>query len=46
MNKRGRLAMKYGAKSPDRFATGLANALDSNKPFVRRPVGIRMRGCC
>ncbi len=43
MNKRGRLAMKYGAKSPDRFATGLANALDSNKPFVRRPVGIDAR---
>lgn len=43
MDKRGRLAMKYGAKSPDRFATGLATALDSNKPFVRRPVGIDAR---
>ena len=25
--------------SPDRFAAGLAKALDSNKPFVRRSVG-------
>ena len=36
---RGRLAMKYGAKSPDRFAAGLAKALESTKPFARRPVG-------
>ena len=39
MDKRGRLAMKYGAKSPDRFAAGLAKALDGKAPFVRRPVG-------
>ncbi len=39
MDKRGRLAMKYGAKSPDRFASGLAKALDAKAPFVRRPVG-------
>jgi NAD(P)-dependent dehydrogenase (short-subunit alcohol dehydrogenase family) len=39
MDKRGRLAMKYSAKSPDRFALGLAEALDSTKPFARRPVG-------
>jgi NAD(P)-dependent dehydrogenase (short-subunit alcohol dehydrogenase family) len=39
MDKRGRAAMKVAAKSPDRFAAGLARALDSNKPFVRRPVG-------
>jgi hypothetical protein len=39
MDRRGRLAMKYAAKSPDRFATGLAKALESGKPFVRRPVG-------
>ncbi len=39
MDKRGRAAMKLAAKSPDRFAAGLAKALESNKPFVRRPVG-------
>jgi len=39
MDRRGRLAMKYGAKSPDRFAAGLAKALDAKAPFVRRPVG-------
>ncbi len=43
MDKRGRLAMKYGAKSPDRFASGLAKALDGTKPFVRRPVGTDAR---
>jgi len=31
--------MKYAAKSPTNFAVNLAKALDSNKPFVRRPVG-------
>jgi NAD(P)-dependent dehydrogenase (short-subunit alcohol dehydrogenase family) len=39
MDKRGRAAMKLAAKSPDRFAAGLAKALESNKPFVRRAVG-------
>jgi short-subunit dehydrogenase len=39
MDKRGRLAMKYGARSPERFAAGLAKALDGKAPFVRRPVG-------
>jgi NAD(P)-dependent dehydrogenase (short-subunit alcohol dehydrogenase family) len=39
MDKRGRFAMRVAAKSPERFAAGLAKALDSNKPFVRRPVG-------
>jgi NAD(P)-dependent dehydrogenase (short-subunit alcohol dehydrogenase family) len=43
MDKRGRLAMRYGAKSPDRFALGLAKALDSTKPFARRPIGIDAR---
>ena len=33
------LAMKYGARSPERFAAGLAKALDGKAPFVRRPVG-------
>lgn len=39
MDKRGRLAMKVAARSPQRFATGLAKALESRAPFVRRPVG-------
>ncbi len=39
MDRRGRLAMKYAARSPERFAAGLAKALDSTAPFVRRPVG-------
>jgi NAD(P)-dependent dehydrogenase (short-subunit alcohol dehydrogenase family) len=39
MDKRGRAAMRRAAKSPDRFAAGLARALEDNAPFVRRPVG-------
>jgi len=39
INKRGRAATKLAARSPDRFAAGLAKALDSKKPYVRRPVG-------
>jgi NAD(P)-dependent dehydrogenase (short-subunit alcohol dehydrogenase family) len=39
MDKRGRFAMRVAARSPDLFAAGLAKALDSNKPFVRRSVG-------
>lgn len=39
MDKRGRLAMRVAARSPQRFATGLARALESRAPFVRRPVG-------
>jgi len=39
MDRRGRLAMKYAARSPERFAAGLAKALDAKAPFVRRPVG-------
>jgi NAD(P)-dependent dehydrogenase (short-subunit alcohol dehydrogenase family) len=39
INKRGRAATKMAARSPDRFAAGLAKALDSKKPYVRRPVG-------
>jgi NAD(P)-dependent dehydrogenase (short-subunit alcohol dehydrogenase family) len=39
MDKRGRLAMKYVARSPKRFAIGLAKALDGTAPFARRPVG-------
>jgi NAD(P)-dependent dehydrogenase (short-subunit alcohol dehydrogenase family) len=39
MDRRGRLAMRYTARSPERFAAGLAKALDGTAPFVRRPVG-------
>ncbi|BBY43276.1 SDR family oxidoreductase [Mycolicibacterium celeriflavum] len=39
MDKRGREAMRRAAKSPARFATGLAQALESDKPFVRHCVG-------
>jgi NAD(P)-dependent dehydrogenase (short-subunit alcohol dehydrogenase family) len=39
MDRRGRFAMKVAARSPQRFAAGLAKALDSTSPFVRRPVG-------
>ena len=39
MDKRGRKAMQVAARSPEKFAAGLAKALDSQAPFVRRPVG-------
>ena len=39
MDRRGRLAMKYAARSPQRFAAGLAKALEGTAPFVRRSVG-------
>jgi NAD(P)-dependent dehydrogenase (short-subunit alcohol dehydrogenase family) len=39
MDPRGRFAMKYGARAPQRFAAGLAKALEGTAPFVRRPVG-------
>jgi NAD(P)-dependent dehydrogenase (short-subunit alcohol dehydrogenase family) len=39
MDKRGRFAMRVGARSPEKFAAGLAKALDGNEAFVRRPVG-------
>jgi hypothetical protein len=39
MDKRGRFAMKVAARSPDKFAEGLAKALESRAPFVRQPVG-------
>ncbi len=39
MDKRGRAAMKRAARSPDRFAAGLADALDGTKAFDRRCVG-------
>ncbi|MEV5835060.1 SDR family oxidoreductase [Nocardia sp. NPDC052112] len=39
MDRRGRAAMKYAARSPERFAAGLAGALEGTAPFVRRAVG-------
>ncbi|AHH17779.1 oxidoreductase, SDR family [Nocardia nova SH22a] len=39
MDRRGRLAMKYTARPPDRFAAGLARALESSAAFERRAVG-------
>lgn len=39
MDKRGRAAMRLAARSPEKFAKGLAKALDSSKPFVKTAVG-------
>lgn len=39
MDKRGRFAMKVANRSPQRFAAGLAKALESRAPFQRRSVG-------
>jgi NAD(P)-dependent dehydrogenase (short-subunit alcohol dehydrogenase family) len=39
LDKRGRAMMKRAAKSPDKFAAGLAEALEGTAPFVRRSVG-------
>ena len=40
MDKRGPSAMtQRAAKSPDKFAAGLARALEDSAPFVRHPVG-------
>ena len=39
MDKRGRFAMRVAARSPEKFAAGLAKALDAKAPFVRRSVG-------
>ncbi len=39
MDKRGRAAMKMAARSPEKFAAGLAKVLDSTKPFVKTAVG-------
>jgi NAD(P)-dependent dehydrogenase (short-subunit alcohol dehydrogenase family) len=38
IDKRGRLAMRI-ARSPDRFARGLARALDDTAPYAKHPVG-------
>ncbi|MCV7153729.1 SDR family NAD(P)-dependent oxidoreductase [Mycolicibacterium pyrenivorans] len=39
MDKRGRAAMRYAARSPEAFAAGLAKALEGTRPFDRRAVG-------
>jgi hypothetical protein len=39
MDKRGRAAMRYAARSPEVFAAGLATALNACKPFERRAIG-------
>lgn len=39
MDRRGRFAMEHAKRSPDRFAAGLAKALDGDAPFTRRSVG-------
>ncbi|MGE2835677.1 SDR family oxidoreductase [Mycobacterium sp. SMC-4] len=39
MDRRGRAAMRYAARSPEAFAEGLEKALQSKKPFDRRAVG-------
>ena len=38
IDRRGRFAMRF-AQPPDRFARGLAKALEQRKPFVRHAVG-------
>ncbi|WP_454791153.1 SDR family oxidoreductase [Mycolicibacterium lutetiense] len=43
MDKRGRAMMKRAARPPEKFADGLAKALDSSKPFVRTAVGTDAR---
>jgi NAD(P)-dependent dehydrogenase (short-subunit alcohol dehydrogenase family) len=43
MDKRGRAMMKLAAKSPEKFAEGLAKALDDKAPFVRHAVGADAR---
>jgi NAD(P)-dependent dehydrogenase (short-subunit alcohol dehydrogenase family) len=39
MDKRGRAMTQRVAKPPEKFAVGLAKALEDSAPFVRRPVG-------
>ncbi|OMC52630.1 short-chain dehydrogenase/reductase [Mycolicibacterium fortuitum] len=39
MDKRGRAMMKRAARPPEKFAAGLAEALESPKPFVKTAVG-------
>lgn len=39
MDRRGRAMMKRAARPPEKFAAGLAKALDCPKPFAKIPVG-------
>jgi NAD(P)-dependent dehydrogenase (short-subunit alcohol dehydrogenase family) len=39
MDKRGRAAMRIAARSPEKFAVGLARSLDGTKPFAKTAVG-------
>ncbi|MFD4402544.1 SDR family NAD(P)-dependent oxidoreductase [Nocardia sp. NPDC058499] len=39
MDARGRKAMKSAARSPGKFADGLAAALETGRPFTRRAIG-------
>jgi NAD(P)-dependent dehydrogenase (short-subunit alcohol dehydrogenase family) len=39
MDKRGRAMVKLAAKAPEKFAVGLAKALDDRAPFAKHPVG-------
>ena len=39
MDKRARAMTQRAAKPPEKFALGLAKALDDSAPFVKRPVG-------
>ena len=43
MDRRGRMAIKLSAKSPQRFAGRLSKELNGNSPFVRRAVGFDAR---
>jgi NAD(P)-dependent dehydrogenase (short-subunit alcohol dehydrogenase family) len=43
MYNRGRAMVARAAKSPEKFALGLARALDDSAPFVKRPVGADAR---
>jgi NAD(P)-dependent dehydrogenase (short-subunit alcohol dehydrogenase family) len=43
MDKRGRAMMKLAAKSPEKFAAGLAKALDDKTSFAKHPVGADAR---
>jgi NAD(P)-dependent dehydrogenase (short-subunit alcohol dehydrogenase family) len=43
MDKRGRAMTQRAAKPPEKFAVGLAKALEDSAPFVKRPVGADAR---
>ena len=43
MDRRGRMAVKLSAKSPQRFAERLSMELDDRAPFARRAVGLDAR---